>query len=154
MSKNDTDYMFNLGILDKMCKNLMKGGNSYVVKKKIFLAFKYFKNYSRLHPIFIYHYMIIYFILLLDFQKIRKGKNLYKIPTVFSEEEVCILRTIKLFTGILKKRWNWETDLETKIFSELFSVAFFVKRSKYYSVGLVRYYTDAEENMRYVNFKW
>jgi hypothetical protein len=72
------------------------------------------------------------------------------------EEEIFLLRTIKLFSNILKKRWDWESDLQSKVFVEFFYIIFFMKRSKFYNNGLKKYYDDTEEGIKHISnrYRW
>ena len=72
------------------------------------------------------------------------------------EEEIFLLRTIKLFSNILKSRWDWESDLQSKVFTEFFYILFFMKRSKFYNNGLKKYYDDTEEGIKHISnrYRW
>ena len=52
--RNDTGYLLNLYLIEKLSKNLMKGGNNYKVRKYIYRAFKNIKLIFRVHPAFLF----------------------------------------------------------------------------------------------------
>jgi len=93
-SKNDKDFIYNLAFFEKLSKSLMLGGNKYKTRKFILRAFKNYKYIVKLHPIFIYFYIIFYFLILIDFNNIRKSGKFLCLPTNILDEEICFLRTI------------------------------------------------------------
>lgn len=155
-SKNDADYIYNLAFFEKLVKNLMLKGNKYKVRKFIFRAFKNYKYIVKLHPLFIYFYIIFYFLILIEFKSVQKAGKILRIPVNVSGEEIFLLRTLKLFSKTIKNKSLSSTneDLQTKLFLELFNLTFFVKRSKFYSHTLSKYYTEAYDNMKYISYKW
>jgi hypothetical protein len=154
--RNDTGYLWNLYLVEKLSKNLMKGGNNYKVRKYIDRAFKNIKQIFRIHPAFLYFYIIYFFLITIEFKKVKKSGQYYRVPKSIMEEEIFLLRTIKLFSNILKKRWDWESDLQSKVFVEFFYIIFFMKRSKFYNNGLKKYYDDTEEGIKHISnrYRW
>lgn len=154
--RNDTGYLLNLYLIEKLSKNLMKGGNNYKVRKYIYRAFKNIKLIFRVHPAFLYFYIIYFFLITIEFKKVKKSGQYYRVPKSIMEEEIFLLRTIKLFSNILKSRWDWESDLQSKVFTEFFYILFFMKRSKFYNNGLKKYYDDTEEGIKHISnrYRW
>jgi hypothetical protein len=72
------------------------------------------------------------------------------------DEDIFLLRTVKLFSNVLKAKWDWESDLQSKLFSELFFSLFFLKRTKLYNNGLKKYYNETEEGIKHIGtrFRW
>lgn len=155
-SKNDHDHIYNSSFFEKLVKNLMRGGNRYKVRKSILAGFKNFKYIVKIHPLFMYFYIIFYFLILIEFKSVQKAGKILRIPVNVSGEEIFLLRTLKLFSKTIKNKKLSSTneDLQTKLFLELFNLTFFVKRSKFYSHTLSKYYTEAYDNMKYISYKW
>lgn len=155
-AKNNTSYIYDLYLTEKLAKHLMVGGKSYKVQKYIFRAFKNLKLMVRIHPLILYYYIIFFFLISIEFQKVRKAGQVYKVPQSIMEEDIFLLRTVKLFSNVLKAKWDWEGDLQSKVFSEFFFILFFLKRSKFYNNGLKKYYNDTEEGIKHIGtrFRW
>lgn len=155
-SKNNVDYIYDIYLLEKLSKHLMKGGNNYKVRKYIHRSFKNFKLIVRVHPLIVYYHIIFCFLISIEFRKIRKGGQYFKAPKSIMEEDIFLLRTIKLFSDVLKSRWDLESDLQFKLFNELFYIMFSMKRSKFYNLGLKKYYNDTEEGIKHIGnrYRW
>jgi hypothetical protein len=155
-AKNNTSYIYDLYLTEKLAKHLMVGGKSYKVQKYILRAFKNLKLMVRIHPLILYYYIIFFFLISIEFQKVRKAGQVYKVPQSIMEEDIFLLRTVKLFSSVLKSKWDWEGDLQSKVFSEFFFILFFLKRSKFYNNGLKKYYNDTEEGIKHIGtrFRW
>lgn len=152
-SKNDLDYLYKLSFLDKLVQNLTKNGLKYKVRKFIYFGFRNYKNIVKIHPLFIYFFIINYFLILIEFKNVRKSGQILKVPVSIIGEEIFILRTIKLFSKTLKNRLHLSEDLQTNFFFELFNLTFFIKRSKFYTYSLSKYYLDTAENMKYISYR-
>lgn len=134
----------------------MNDGKNYKVRKFVYEGFKTVKAVCRIHPVFLYLYTLYFFLITIEFKKVKKSGQYYRVPKSIMEEEIFLLRTVKLFSNVLKSRWDWETDLESKVFTEFFYILFFLKRSKFYSMGLTKYYNETEEGIKHISnrFRW
>jgi ribosomal protein S7 len=103
-AKNNTSYIYDLYLTEKLAKHLMVGGKSYKVQKYIFRAFKNLKLMVRIHPLILYYYIIFFFLISIEFQKVRKAGQVYKVPQSIMEEDIFLLRTVKLFSNVLKAK--------------------------------------------------
>jgi len=155
-AKNDIDYLYDTYLIEKLSKYLMKGGNNYKVRKNIHNSFKNFKLIVKVHPLIVYYYIAFSFLISIEFRKIRKGRQYFNAPKTIMEEDIFLLRTIKLFSNVMKLRWDWESDLQSKLFHELFYIMFFMKRSKFYNMGLKKYYVNTEEGVKHISgrYRW
>ncbi|MAE59614.1 MAG: hypothetical protein CME69_12175 [Halobacteriovorax sp.] len=155
-SKNNTNYVYDLYLVEKLVKHLMHGGKNYKVQKYVHRAFKNLKLILRVHPVIVYFYILFFFLVTVEFQKVRKAGQVYKIPQSIMDEDIFLLRTVKLFSNVLKAKWDWESDLQSKLFSELFFSLFFLKRTKLYNNGLKKYYNETEEGIKHIGtrFRW
>jgi ribosomal protein S7 len=94
----------NLYLIEKLSKNLMRGGNNYKVRKYIYNAFKNIKILIRIHPLILYFYIVYFFLITIEFKKVKKSGQYYQVPKSIMEEEIFLLRTVKLFSDVLKSK--------------------------------------------------